>query len=904
MSNYFFKDNDPTTIIFNKVLCENFDAIESDITILNTTDITVENVLYTNQIDPIEIEDTLFINGAKITRSNNETTLEVDNIIGGTIVYNDIDTNILKVNTIEKLTPNGNIIIDDVDLKQFKNDFDLLPSRLKNLTNNEVQQLENINNNTISSNQWHIVGDLNQHLNTSSSVNFDNVITSNSNLNNLQTQVDAIPLYNQSLNTTDDVSFNKVFSSNITVSDIVFTEQITNILCDTTNNVYLRISNNTTGSSAFGIIFSNNFNLNEENDWVIGPRTLTDTFHISYKPSGVNNINGSELEAKSVMSVNKDGDITTETTLFAEEVACTDLISNSQRILSNSHIGDYYNKRIAGPLDDPGNRQRYLLLRKDENAEGAILGTFYGKRSRVSASGRNYARINIAITPRSDGNPHAYYDVDYYRDDSSTQITQLVRLEYLGNTWFAIDTHQTEFRNTLERPFFNGYTNLNPDDWFWLNNDQVSNVDPVSTTTVGKVFSAGVSTPFLISNGISTDSLTSTADVITDELISNSLEIQSNSHIGNYYNVRIANPADDPDNRQRYLLLRKDENADGAILGTFYGKRTRTSGNGRNYARINIAITPRNNGNPHAYYDVDFFRGNSSTLITRLVRLNYLSDTWFAIDTQQISFHNTLERPFFNGYTDLNPDDWFWVTDDVVSNVIPVSSTIVGKVFSSRIGVDGGVFVPGTSNNIVFQSNYFNPTLDQGIQWNNDTTTEKVCSIYRLFNRLFFQVEDVINPITIDQVPRFQFMVGASSRVEIRPNETLIMNTLWLTNVPAGSGDTLRISSNNFVVRATSSKIYKHEIEYDYNADFIYDLKPCMYKLKPEYDENQEQQYGLIAQDLLEDERTKPFVRGKDDDSYSLNYEQFVSPLIVCIQELKQEILELRLRVSELENKS
>jgi hypothetical protein len=124
----------------------------------------------------------------------------------------------------------------------------------------------------------------------------------------------------------------------------------------------------------------------------------------------------------------------------------------------------------------------------------------------------------------------------------------------------------------------------------------------------------------------------------------------------------------------------------------------------------------------------------------------------------------------------------------------------------------------------------------------------------------------------------------------------------FFNNVSPSSGDDLKIDANNKLVRITSSINYKHNIEYDYNADFIYDLKPCMYKLKPEYDKNQQQQYGLIAQDLLEDERTKPFVRGNDDESYSLNYDQFVSPLILCVQELRNEIIELKARIIQLEN--
>jgi len=78
--------------------------------------------------------------------------------------------------TFDGLTINGDITVsgtvDGVDVSALKTDVDGFPDELKNLTNIEIQQLENIDTTTISSAQWGYLGSLDQALETTQSPTF------------------------------------------------------------------------------------------------------------------------------------------------------------------------------------------------------------------------------------------------------------------------------------------------------------------------------------------------------------------------------------------------------------------------------------------------------------------------------------------------------------------------------------------------------------------------------------------------------------------------------------------------------------------------------------------------------------------------------------------------------------
>lgn len=76
-------------------------------------------------------------------------------------------TNVFQVDTL-----NGTVKINGVELEDVKLDLDGFPDSLKNLTTLEINQLENINTNTISNIQWGYLGNLDQDLTTSSNAQF------------------------------------------------------------------------------------------------------------------------------------------------------------------------------------------------------------------------------------------------------------------------------------------------------------------------------------------------------------------------------------------------------------------------------------------------------------------------------------------------------------------------------------------------------------------------------------------------------------------------------------------------------------------------------------------------------------------------------------------------------------
>jgi len=103
----------------------------------------------------------------------------------------------------------------------------------------------------------------------------------------------------------------------------------------------------------------------------------------------------------------------------------------------------------------------------------------------------------------------------------------------------------------------------------------------------------------------------------------------------------------------------------------------------------------------------------------------------------------------------------------------------------------------------------------------------------------------------------------------------------------------------------TSDRNEKNTIvDSDLGLAFVNKLKPVSYK----FNNKTRTHYGLIAQDIetVLSDISKPtsgfagFI--KEDDSYGLRYNEFISPLIKAVQELSTEVETLKTKVAALEN--
>jgi hypothetical protein len=74
-------------------------------------------------------------------------------------------------------------------------------------------------------------------------------------------------------------------------------------------------------------------------------------------------------------------------------------------------------------------------------------------------------------------------------------------------------------------------------------------------------------------------------------------------------------------------------------------------------------------------------------------------------------------------------------------------------------------------------------------------------------------------------------------------------------------------------------------------------LRPIKYTLKDDEDENPKIHLGFSAQELLD--IVPEVVRQEDDDYYSVAYQKLVPVLVKAIQELTEEVRELKKKVEE-----
>ena len=87
--------------------------------------------------------------------------------------------------------------------------------------------------------------------------------------------------------------------------------------------------------------------------------------------------------------------------------------------------------------------------------------------------------------------------------------------------------------------------------------------------------------------------------------------------------------------------------------------------------------------------------------------------------------------------------------------------------------------------------------------------------------------------------------------------------------------------------------------------EIISRLRPCRFRYNNKKQLGDKINYGLIAQDILNEFGSEyNFVqKDQDDNFYQVNYHQFIGPLISTLQKQQHEINELKKEIILLKNK-
>jgi len=108
----------------------------------------------------------------------------------------------------------------------------------------------------------------------------------------------------------------------------------------------------------------------------------------------------------------------------------------------------------------------------------------------------------------------------------------------------------------------------------------------------------------------------------------------------------------------------------------------------------------------------------------------------------------------------------------------------------------------------------------------------------------------------------------------------------------------LYIDNTGLIGYLSSARRFKKQIKTMENVDWLYKLRPVNYLYKA--DKNGIKQYGLIAEEV---EAINPlFVSyNKEGVIETVNYSQLITPMLKAIQDLKQENIELKGKISEID---
>jgi len=144
-----------------------------------------------------------------------------------------------------------------------------------------------------------------------------------------------------------------------------------------------------------------------------------------------------------------------------------------------------------------------------------------------------------------------------------------------------------------------------------------------------------------------------------------------------------------------------------------------------------------------------------------------------------------------------------------------------------------------------------------------------------------------------------QLKIYADKGMELKTNAsystTINTNKLYIpgsyNDAVGATNKALYIDDNGLIGFLSSSRRYKKQIKDMENIDWFYKLRPVNYLYKT--DKKGIKQYGLIAEEV--EKVNKLFVSyNKDGLVETVNYNQFISPMIKVIQEQKKEIENLK----------
>jgi hypothetical protein len=131
------------------------------------------------------------------------------------------------------------------------------------------------------------------------------------------------------------------------------------------------------------------------------------------------------------------------------------------------------------------------------------------------------------------------------------------------------------------------------------------------------------------------------------------------------------------------------------------------------------------------------------------------------------------------------------------------------------------------------------------------------------------------------------------------------INSAYIAGINAVqvSGAAVVVSSSGQLGTTTSSARYKHEIrDLGHDSDVLLALRPVSFKYKPEYDKAQRQQYGLIAEEVVE-VAPQLVLYDAEGKLQTVRYDQVNAMLLNEVQKQRRELDALTARLKALETR-
>ena len=137
----------------------------------------------------------------------------------------------------------------------------------------------------------------------------------------------------------------------------------------------------------------------------------------------------------------------------------------------------------------------------------------------------------------------------------------------------------------------------------------------------------------------------------------------------------------------------------------------------------------------------------------------------------------------------------------------------------------------------------------------------------------------------------------ANAAISVDSSKFVFIQTIY-DETTSGSANVL-VGSTGRCLRITSSSRYKEDVNYDgVSGSLLYELKPCSFKSKSEYDKGKEY-IGFIAEDV--DKVEKRLVSYNDNEEpESLHYSNFTALIVKAIQELSAKLDTMQTEINTL----